>query len=238
MRAFGRMALIAMAAGGLSWAYPVEPAEEGYLPVAPPSAVHAALQSSLKAVRDWLGGKDFVSAAQEVQGLKALVHLYAQQGSDPAWRDKTAALADVSSRLAAAIGKQDAAGCDQQVRACARLLDDLARRSPGARPADAGFKPQGSVRTWMLLLDDAFTDAKWAKERQELEGFARTVAEEANVVQYLRDTPRWRQYARDTRAAALEVAAKAKANDFPAAKAALEAVSRQCQACHEQTNRR
>jgi hypothetical protein len=238
MRVYGRLALIGLALV-LSGAFaPAEPAEEGYVPVSPPSAVHTALRSSLKEIRDWLGGKDFASAAQEAQGLVALAHLYANQGGDPAWREKTAALADAAARLAAAAGKQDAAGCDQYARDSARLLDDLAGRNPGARPAGSGFKPQGGTRTWMLLLDSAFTDAKWAKASPELEGFARTVAEEANVVQYLRDGASWRQSARQTRAAALEVAAKAKANDFPAAKAALKAVSRQCQACHEQSNRR
>jgi hypothetical protein len=239
VRAYWRTALIGMAALGLPWTFsPAEPAEEGYAPVSPPGAVHAALQSSLKAVQDWLGGKDFASAAREVQGLTALAHLYACQGRDPAWRDKTAALIDASSRLGTAAGKEDAAGCERLVEECARLLEDLARRSPGARAADNGFKPPGSTRTWMLLLDSAFTDAKWAKNAGELEGFARTVAEEANVVQYLRSGPRWRQSAREVRTAALEMAARAKANDFAAARAVLKTISRQCQACHEQTNRR
>ncbi len=238
MRALGRIAVIGLALLFSGVVITAEPAEEGYSPVSPPSAVHAALRSSLKAIRDWLDGKDFASAAQESQGLVALAHLYVRQGSDPAWREKATALAAASGQLAAAAGKQDAAGCDRAVGEAGRLLDDLSRRDPGARPAGAGFRPQGGVRTWMLLLDDAFTDAKWAKEAQALEGFARTVAEEANVVQYLRDGAGWRQSARQTRAAALEVAAKAKVNDFPAAKLALKAVSRACQACHEQSNRR
>jgi hypothetical protein len=239
MRAYWRTALIGMAVLGLPWTFsPAEPAEEGYAPVSPPGAIHAALQSSLKAVRDWLGSKDFASAAQESQGLTALVHLYACQGSDPVWREKTAALADASSRLRAAAGKEDAAGCERAVGECTRLLEDLGRRSPGARAADAGFQPHGSTRTWMMLLDSVFTDAKWAKGAGDLEGFARTVAEEANVVQYLRPSPRWRQSARGVRTAALEMAARAKANDFPAARAGLKIISRQCAACHEQSNRR
>jgi hypothetical protein len=228
-----------MAALGLPWALSTaDPVEEGYSPVSPAPAVHGALQSSLKAVQDWLAGKDFSSAAQDAQGLTALAHLYAYQGRDPGWRDATAALADACSRLASAAGKQDAAGCDKLVRECSRLLDDLARRSPGTRAAEGGFKPRGSTKTWMLLLDAAFTDAKWAKDRQELELFARTVAEEANAVQYLRSGARWRQSSRDVRAAALEVAARAKADDLPAAKAALKTVSRNCEVCHEQSNRR
>src|SRR5262249_48345001 len=107
MRLRWRTILIGMAALGLPCTLrTAEPAEEGYAPVSPPPAVHAALQSSLKAVQDWLGGKDFASAAQEAQGLTALAHLYAYQGSDPGWRDQTRALADVCSRLTAAAGKQ------------------------------------------------------------------------------------------------------------------------------------
>jgi hypothetical protein len=102
----------------------------------------------------------------------------------------------------------------------------------------ADFKPQGGTRIWMLLLDSAFTDAKWAKDRGELELLARAVAEEANAIQYLRATPRWRQSSRDVITAALEAAEKAKANDLPAARAALKVVSRHCEACHDQTGRR
>jgi hypothetical protein len=193
---------------------------------------------NLKVVQDWLAGKDFASAARDAQALTALAHLHAFRGRDPGWRDKTAALAGACSRLAAAAGKKDAAACDRLARECNGLLDDLAKQSPGPRAAAADFKPQGSTQTWMLLLDAAFTDAKWAKDGRELELLARAVAEEANAVQYLRAAPRWRQSSRDVRGAALEVAARAKANDLAGARAALKTVSRHCEACHDQTSRR
>src|SRR5579885_2626345 len=123
---------------GLAWALcAAEPAEEGYAPVSPAAAVHAALRANLKVVQDWLAGKDFASAARDAQGLTALAHLYACQGSDPSWRDRTAALAGSCSRLGAAAGKQDAAACDRLMRECADLLDNLAKRSPGPRAVAA-----------------------------------------------------------------------------------------------------
>jgi hypothetical protein len=239
MRPHWQFPLIGLAVLGLSWTpTPAEPAAEGYTPVSPAPAVHAALQANLKEVQTWLAGRDFVSAARDAQGLTALAHLYGFQGSDRAWRDRTAALADACSRLGAAAGSKDAAACERLARECTGILDDLARRSPGSRTVAADFKPHGSTRTWMMLLDSTFTDAKWAKDRNELELLARTVAEEANAVQYLRATARWRQSSRDVRAAALEVAEKARANDLTGARAALKTVSRHCEACHDQTSRR
>jgi hypothetical protein len=239
MRPYWQFALIGLAVLGLAWTpAPAAPGGEGYLPVTPPATLHAALQGNLKEVQDWLAGKDFASAARDARGLTALAHLYGFQGTDRTWRDRTAALAEACSRLSAAAGRKDAAGCDEVVRECTRLLDELRKRTPGSRAADAAFRPRGDTRTWMLLLDSSFTDAKWAKDRKELELMAQAVAEEANAVQYLREAPAWRQCSRDVRAAALEAAGKARANDLAGARAALKTVSRHCEACHDQSNRR
>ena len=56
-------------------------AGKDYVPVAPPSAVHAGLVGQLKQVRDWLGDKAYMSAAQAVQGLEVLAALAASQGN-------------------------------------------------------------------------------------------------------------------------------------------------------------
>ena len=220
---------------GLSLA---EPAGEGYSPVVPPASVHAALQSTLKTVQDWLADKDYASAAEAGQALTALAHLYTYQGSQPAWREKTTALAETSTRLTAAAQKKDAAACARLAQECGRLLEDLAGSSPGDRPVEKGFRPHGSTKTWMTLMDWAYGDAKTAKQPQELEQLAGAIAEEVNAVQFQRTEARWQQSSLDVRSAALEVAEKAKGKDLAAAKAALKTVYSRCEACHEGYRRR
>jgi hypothetical protein len=220
---------------GLSLA---EPAGDGYSPVVPATSVHAALQSTLKTVRDWLNDKDYASAAEAGQALTALAHLYTYQGSQPGWREKTTALAETSTRLTTAAQKKDAAACTRLVQECTRLLEDLSSGSPGDRPLEKNFKPHGSTKTWMTLMDWAYGDAKTAKQPQELEQLAQAIAEEANAVQFQRTEARWRQSSLDVRAAALEVAETAKAKDLAAAKTALKTVYNRCEACHEGYRRR
>jgi hypothetical protein len=239
MRPRWQRVLIGAAVLGLLAALPAaEPADEGYSPVAAPQAVHAALQSTLDTVRDWLGRKDFASAARDAEGVAALADLQAHQGTDPGWRERAATLADTAGRLAAAARGKDAAGCDRLARECTRLLDDLAGRSPGPRAKELGFRPRGGTMTWMTLLEAAYSDAKTAGDGREMELLAQAVAEEANAVYYLRPGTAWRHSALDLRGAALEAAARAHANDQGAARAALKGVRRRCDQCHEESRRR
>ena len=83
-------------------AEPSEPAKQGYSPVTPPAAVHAALRLELKVAQEWIKDKDFASAIQSCQGLTSLAHLYSNQGSEPVWRTKTSDLANSFSQLASA----------------------------------------------------------------------------------------------------------------------------------------
>ncbi|HEY7314021.1 MAG TPA: hypothetical protein VH643_32020 [Gemmataceae bacterium] len=214
------------------------PADEGYSPVAPAAALDAALRSSLKTVRDWINDGDFVSAARDAQGLAVLAHLYGHQGGDRVWRERTTALTDAATGLAAAARSKDAAVCTKQMEQCARLLDDLAKRSPGARDTVKDFKPRGGTATWMLLMDAAYSDAKTARTARDLERLAESIAEESNALRHLRGDARWRQTSRDVQTAALEVADKARADDLAGAKTALKAVYRRCEACHDLTRRR
>lgn len=214
------------------------PAEEDYSPVAPAPALDATLRSSLKTVRDWINDGDFVSAARNAQGLAVLAHLYAHQGGDRVWRERTTALTEAAIRLAAAARSKDAALCTKQMDECARLLDDLAKRSPGARETVKNFKPRGGTATWMFLMDAAYSDAKTARTARDLERLAGAIAEESNALGHLRDDARWRQTSRDVQTAALEVADKARADDLAGAKTALKVVYRRCEACHDRTRRR
>src|SRR5262249_55226088 len=188
--------------------------EDGYAPVAPTPAVHAAVQSSLKTVQDWLDEKDYASAAQAAQGLKGMGRLYVYPGSDPAWRERASALAEAAARLGAAARAKDVAGCARLVQDSERLLGELARSDPGKRAIEKDFKPYGAVKTWMLLLEGSYSDAKVAKETPALGKLAYAVAEEANAAQFLRADARWRQSFREVRAAALDVAEKAKGTDL------------------------
>jgi hypothetical protein len=234
-RILGEVVLASLLAGVVT---ATGPPEDGYAPVAPPPALDAALRSSLKTVRDWIEDGDFASAVRDAQGLTALAHLYAYQGSDPTWRARTTALADASSRLSAAARDKDPAACERLLRECATHLDDLACRSPGPPASRKDFKPRGGTNTWMLLMDAAYSDAKTARTPRDLERLAGALAEEANAVGHLRGDARWKQTSRDVRTAALDVAAKARADDLPGAKAALKTVYRRCEDCHDLSRKR
>jgi hypothetical protein len=214
-----------------------EPAADAYTPVAPPPAVHAAVRDNLKTVEDWIDRKDFASAAESSHSIAALAHLCTYQGSEPAWKDKTASLLDASSRLATAIRGKDAAACAKQIQQCNRLLDELAKTTPGDRIADKKFKLQGSNKTWMLLMDDAVTEGLKAKKAEDLELLAGALAEEANAMQFMRTDARWRQWFQEIRTAALEASDKAKAKDLDAARVTLKSAYQRCQACHDTSRR-
>jgi cytochrome c556 len=219
---------------GLSAAEPEIP---GYTPVVPPQAVHGAVQANLKTVQDWLDEKDFASAAQAAQGLNALAQLYLRQGSKEEWRTQAAALAAACTRLGASARSKDPAGCATQMKECRRLLDDLAGKTPGPAPAGKDFKPTGNAKTWMLLLDASYSDAKTARDAREMEQLAYAIAEEMNAAQYLRSDKRWRQSSVEVRTAALAVANRAKGNDLSAARAELKRVYQRCEACHQGSRR-
>jgi hypothetical protein len=206
---------------------------QGFSPVAPVTVLHAAQQANLKLVRDWLNDKDYASAAEAAQGLLALTQLYQYHSAEPAWRQKTTALREACSRLMAAARAKDLAGCTKSVQDYATLLTELAKAQPGGSKADEpNFKPLGSVKTWMLLMDGCYGDAKFAETPQELESLAYALAEGANVTIHLRADARWRQAALETRAAALATVQKAQSKDLDGARASLKTVYHRCEACH------
>ncbi len=209
-----------------------------YSPVAPPSALQAALESNLKLARGWLDEADFISAAQAAQGLEALAWLYAHQGDELPWRERTAALRRACAGLVAVARRKDAAACEKAARSCADLLDALAKAPPaGARPVVKDFRPPGATKTWMLLMEGAYADGKTARAPEQLARYAHEIAEEANAVSFLRPDPRWRKMAQEVRAAALQAAAAARGTDLGKARTALKAVRARCEACHESRTR-
>lgn len=206
----------------------------GFRPVAPAAALQAALEGNFKITRDWLGDKDFVSAADSVQGLVALAELYRYHGTQPGWRERTVRLREAFAQLGSAARAKDAAGCDRAARLVTEVLNDLAKAPPEGAPAAApDFQPPGNTRVWMMLMDGGYADAKAAESVKELKQLALAVAEEANVAEHLRPEAKWRQFARETRDAALGVARRAQDNDLAAARGELKKVYQRCEACHQ-----
>ena len=226
-------AAIILAAAGFCVA-PADDSASGYTPVAPPRALHTALRINLKITEDWVNDKDYTSAAQAAQGLIVLAQLYGFQSTQKEWQQRTKALADASGRLLAAARKKDAAGCAKSAGECAGLLDELAKHPPaGPKVTVKNFATFGSTKTWMLLMDGTYVDAKAAKAPAELAELAYTLAETLNVSSHLRNDAKWRTMALDARRAALDVAAKAAADDLAGARGGLKAVYAACEACHQ-----
>jgi hypothetical protein len=214
-----------------------EPVEKGYRAVTQPAVLQSALKKQVETVRGWLDEKDFPSAAEAAQGLTTLARLHSYQGSQAAWQEKTAALASTATRLNGAARSKDGPECARLLLECSRLLEDLSRQPPGPPAVVKDFKPPGSTKTWMLLLDAAYSDARSARTPQELEQLASSIAEEINAYQFFRSDDRWRQHSREVREAALAVAEKARGRDLAAGRVALKSVYRACESCHERTRK-
>lgn len=206
----------------------------GYTPVATPRALLTALRNNLKIVEDWLNDKDYASAEQTAQGLIVLAQLQGYQSANKEWQQRTKALAEAGGRLLAATKKKDAAACAKSVQECTDLLDALTKQpATGSKVTVKNFATFGSTKTWMLLMDGAYVDAKSAKKPAELLDLAYTLAETLNVTSHLRNDAMWRTMALDNRKVALSAASKAAANDLDGARRDLKAVYAGCEACHQ-----
>jgi hypothetical protein len=213
--------------------------DSSYTPVATPKALQRALRVNLKIVEDWVNDKDYVSAVQTTHGLIVLAQLYGYQSTDKDWQQRTKTLAEASGRLLVAARQKDETGCAKSVRECADLLEAMAKQPPtGPKVVIPKFATFGSTKTWMLLMDGAYVDAKSARSPAELEDQAFTLAETLNVSSHLRNDAQWRTMALDTRRAALAAAAKAAAQDVDGAKRELKLVYVGCESCHQGTKKK
>ena len=201
-------------------------------PVTPASAIHAALKSNLEQVRSWLADGDFASAAQAGRGLSALAWLAEQQGDAPGWRRQTAALRRACATLEAAARRKDVVASARAADSCAALLAALAKEKPGD-PRAGALAPFGSTKTWMLLMEGAYVDAKSAPSPRDLERQAREIAEEIRVVSRLRSDARWRKMCEDVHTAAERAADAGRTQDLASARKAMKAVYGRCEACHQ-----
>jgi hypothetical protein len=234
-----RVTWIVLTAGvifiGKNFLLAIEPKDApGYVPLGSRAAVQAALRTHLKIVRDWLGEKDYLSVAEAGQGLTALAWLYGLQSNEPAWQAKAKTLQEACAQLSASAKAKDLEGCENRAKTCEKLLNELAgRRIDTPTKIQQSFKPFGATKTWMLLMDGAYVDAKTAKSAPELDQLASVIAEEANVVAHQRTDESWRKAALAVRASAQAVADLAKKNDVAAARASFKTVYQRCEACHE-----
>ena len=227
----GIACILLQSGGGQSAAPPA------YAPVASPAALNSAVGSNLKLVRHSFGEKDFVSAAEATKGLTLVIQLYGSQSTEPNWRKRIAVLEQACSRLVDSVRRRDLAACGVAGSECDRLLADLAKSPPPQTKANPNFKPFGTNKVWMLLLEGAYVDAKRAETAKELEQISQTIAEEVGMVGRLRSDARWQASAGEVQTAALQVARLAAANDLPAARKGLKEIYRRCEICHQRDKR-
>lgn len=209
-------------------------AADNFTPVAPASAIHAALQSNLKIVDDWLKDKDYSSAAGSTDQVLALVQLLGYQGTQPVFQEKMKALTEAVTRLRQSAMDKNDANCKKAMKDCETLLAELAKEPPqGPKGTDKNFKPAGHLKNWMLLMDGTYTDTKSAKNAKEVEELAYALAETINAVQHAKGDKQWREKALAVRAMALEAATKAKAGELEPARQSLKTMVTRCESCHE-----
>jgi len=234
-----RWALLTLAlVAGTSWLLTPLPSSSaepaGYSPIVLASVVHSAVQSNLNLVRHWLDEKDFQSAHEAIRGLAMVVELYSYQSAEPEWRKKLSGFQAACAQLAVAIGRKSAPDSEKALAECSRQLEVIGKAPPtGAKVVAMNFKPFGSVKTWMLLMEGAYVDAKRAETGKEFDQLAQAIAEEANVARYLRSDAKWRTSADEVRDTALKAAKLAEGNDLPAAKKMLKQMYQRCEACHQ-----
>lgn len=208
-----------------------------YTPIAPPEALHHALDANLKVVINWLDEKDYISAVEATRGLVLLTQLYGFQSSDPAWRKRTQTLQAGVAKIAEAARRKSAADADKAVQEFAGLLDSLAKAAPKTRPApDPSFRPFGANKTWMTLMEGAYRDARRADKAKDVELFALAIAEESNVVGRRSDTA-WRQANQEVIDLALQAARQAQGNELEPALKTLKTMYQRCEACHNRTRK-
>jgi hypothetical protein len=205
----------------------------GYTPVAPASALHAAVKSNVKTVRNWVDEKDYTSAAEATRGLALAVQLYSYQSGAPDWRKQIAALQETNSRLGDAVKRKSKPDCDKLLAECDRLLEDMAKGPPAGAPAARDFKTFGANKTWMLLMEGTYIDAKRADTKEELAQFAKAIAEESNALSLQHGEGQWRKQSIEVRDAALRAAKVAADSDLAAAKKSLKEIYQRCEACHQ-----
>jgi hypothetical protein len=206
----------------------------GYVPVGPPAAINKVLQVQLKSVSDWIAEKDFPSAVESARGLTTLAHLYAYHSADADWRKRCTALQETTTKLTSAAQRKSTADCDKLVAEVTRQLEDL-QKNPASSDSKGSkdYRPQGGVKTWMVLVDTAHVEAKSAKSAKEFLALTQAVAAESNAIALLNKQQTWQKEALAVRDLALQAAEQVKGDDLKAAQAALKTMRQRCEVCHD-----
>jgi hypothetical protein len=218
-------------------AWSAQPAKDQiYQPVAPVEALARVLGGNLDLVEHWLDDKDLASADKTAQSVILLATFLVNQTGGA----ESSSVAKVLKGCNALGDASRAKNLAAATSALASVRRELAafRKAPfqDHQAASPSFKPPGSTRGWMLLLDGGYADAKASRDPNEFEAQALTLAEEANVVAYLRTDARWRKMAFDARDRFLAAAQESK-KDLDQARKTLRTAYPNCQSCHD-ANRR
>lgn len=216
---------------------PGQTSPNGYKPVTPASTLQKALESNLGFVRQWLKDKDYKSAAQSVEGVEALALLYYHRGTSPQWQKETKVLRDLCEQLASLVEKKNGAMAKELVKKCEAQVKIIARLPPPVAKPVAGFRPGSGTKTWMLLMDGAYSDARYATSPGELARYARELAEEANALAYLQQSAQWQKHAKAVSREAVAVSEMATTKNLTELKKAIQKVYQRCKACHENYRR-
>ncbi len=201
-----------------------------FAPVAPPQALGRVLELNFDQVNRWCEENDLASAAQASQSALVLATFLARHAADKAKSHADKLLTDCKALDKAARSK-DMPSTRAQLTAANTVLPMLLQSLPADKPSWTDFKPSGSTRAWMLLLDGGYADAKSAEKADDFEAIALTLAEEANVVAFLKKEPRWRKMAFDVRDVALAAAKESQQNPTKA-RQTLRTMYPRCETCH------
>lgn len=203
----------------------------GYTPVAPPQALARALKINFDQVERWCDENDLASAAQSSQSAFLLASLLARHATDKA-KPHADKLVAANSKVVSAARAKNMERTRSELAAANAALPLLVENLPAAQPAWTNFKPPGTSSAWMRLLDAGYADAKISRNPEDFEALTLTLAEEANVLAYVRTEPRWREMSFGVRDAALAAARESRQN-LDLARKTLRTVYPRCEACHQ-----
>ncbi|HEV8058330.1 MAG TPA: hypothetical protein VGP68_00535 [Gemmataceae bacterium] len=206
------------------------PSTSAFAPVAPPQALGHVLKLNFDQVERWCDENDLASAAQASQSALVLATFLAHHAADKAKPHAEKLLADCKA-VDSATRAKNMPNTRAQLTAANTVLPTLLQSLSADKPSWTDFKPSGSTRAWMLLLDGGYADAKSAEKADDFEAIALTLAEEANVVAFLKNEPRWRQMAFAVREVALAAAKESQQNPTKA-RQTLRTIYPRCESCH------
>jgi len=213
------------------------PGDDDYRPIGGPQAMRTAAELSAKGARDWIAQKDLASLAQSGPELQLLGQLLGAQGSNADWKKGTANLDDLARKMATAARARNLPGATEALKGYEDQLAALAKLDASEAKSVPNHKTTGGVKTWMLALDFAYNEAKFAKTPEKIAVLSRVLAEEANAMQDLKTDGKWRTISREVRDHALAAVTAAEGGKIDEAKGSLQKAYQRCEFCHTGKNK-